>query len=112
MHSFELKTTNLEYYVGVEENSSVEINAENSSNYVWTKDEKNWESIIQHALMPVPSNSTSKYIILKYLESHCFDMQYLTCLLFSYCPKRICIITLLKACVLIPLCLCVVCYML
>lgn len=90
MHCFELKTTNLEYYVGVEENSSVEINAENSSSYIWTKDEKNWESIIQHALMPVPSNSTSTYI-LKYLESDYFYTLYLTCLLFSNCPERICI---------------------
>lgn len=62
MHCFELKTTNLEYYVGGgESNLSVEINIENSSDSAWTKksEEKIWESTIQHALMPVPSNTTS-----------------------------------------------------
>lgn len=62
MHCFELKTTNLEYYVGGEEiNSSVEINIQNSNDDPWTKkgEEKSWENIIQHALMPVPSNPTS-----------------------------------------------------
>lgn len=60
MHCFELKTTNLEYYVGGEEhNSSVEINVENATNAVLMKGEKSWENIIQHALMPVPSNPTS-----------------------------------------------------
>lgn len=58
MHCFELRTTNLEYYVGGEElNSSVEINLENTSHSSWAKGEKSWESIIQHALMPVPSSN-------------------------------------------------------
>lgn len=60
IHCFELKTTNLEYYVGgVEHNLSVGINTEDNSNSSWTKGEKDWESIIQQALMPVPSNPTS-----------------------------------------------------
>lgn len=60
MHCFELKTTNLEYYVGGKEhNLSVGINAEDNCNNAWTKEEKTWESIIQQALMPVPSNPTS-----------------------------------------------------
>lgn len=61
MHCFELKTTNLEYYVGGEDhNSSVDMNVDNASNGNWSKGENSWESIIQHALMPVPSNPTSK----------------------------------------------------
>lgn len=60
MHCFELKTTNLEFYVGGEEhNSSVEIKIENMKNCVWTKGEKNWKILIQHALMPVQSNPAS-----------------------------------------------------
>lgn len=60
IHCFELKTTNLEYYVGGEEhNLSVGVNAEDNCNSTWTKGEKDWESIIQQALMPVPSNPTS-----------------------------------------------------
>lgn len=60
MHSFELKTTNLKYYVGGEEiNLSVQINHENATNASSTNGEKSWESIIQNALMPVPSNPTS-----------------------------------------------------
>lgn len=61
MHFFELKTTNLEYYVGGQEpNSAVEINIEDTSNITRAKEEKSWESTIKHALMPVPSNPTSK----------------------------------------------------
>jgi len=60
MHCFELKTTNLEYYVGGEEqNLSGGTNLEDNCSDTWTKGEKDWESIIQQALMPVPSNSTS-----------------------------------------------------
>lgn len=60
MHCFELKTTNLDYYVGGDEqNSCVEINVENTSNVSLPKGEKSWENIIQQALMPVPSNTTS-----------------------------------------------------
>lgn len=62
MHCFELKTNNLEYYVGDnEQNSSVEANVENTGNSTLSKREKSWKSIIQHALMPVPSNSTSMF---------------------------------------------------
>lgn len=60
MHCFELKTTNLEYYVGGKEcSSAVEINVEDTANGAWTKSEKSWENTIKHALMPVPSNPTS-----------------------------------------------------
>lgn len=60
MHCFELKTTNLEYYVGGEEqNLSGGTNVEDNCSDTWTKGEKDWESIIQQALMPVPSNPTS-----------------------------------------------------
>lgn len=62
MHCFELKTTNLEYYVGGDENNSAtEINVENTNNSGGSKGEKSWEDIIQHALMPVPSNPPSKF---------------------------------------------------
>ncbi|KAL4134739.1 hypothetical protein QTP88_006459 [Uroleucon formosanum] len=64
IHCFELKTTNLEYYVGGEEhNLSVGINAEDNCNSTWTKGEKDWESIIQQALMPVPSNPTMSHSV-------------------------------------------------
>lgn len=62
MHCFELKTTNLEYYVGGDKiNSAIEMNDESTNNSVEPKREKSWEDIIQHALMPVPSNPASKY---------------------------------------------------
>lgn len=67
MHCFELKTNNLEYYVGSDEhNSSADINIENISN--WSEEEKNWKIIIQQALMPLPSNASSMNLI-NYIEA-------------------------------------------
>ncbi|VVC37543.1 Hypothetical protein CINCED_3A014345 [Cinara cedri] len=86
MHCFELKTTNLEFYVGGEEpNSSVEIKVENTKN-VWTKGEKTWKIVIQHALMPVQSNpATSRSVIESTNESQITDMS----LLYQIFPEEI-----------------------
>lgn len=55
MHSFELKTNNLEYYVGGEK--YIDINSvENICN--WSEEEKNWKTTIQEALMPLLSASS------------------------------------------------------
>ncbi|XP_050530669.1 serine/threonine-protein kinase D1 isoform X2 [Daktulosphaira vitifoliae] len=55
MHCFELKTTNLDYYVGGKVYSSkIGLSVEEHSN----KEDKNWENAIRLALMPVSSNTT------------------------------------------------------
>jgi len=54
MHCFEFKTNNLEYYVCDKEQNSTENTG------TLSKGDKSWISVLQQALMPVPSNSTSK----------------------------------------------------
>lgn len=65
MHCFEIKTANLIYFVG-EDPLYGGLNG-NASNFpppesgIGSHLAKSWETVIRHALMPVPSN-LSKYV--------------------------------------------------
>lgn len=60
MHCFEIKTTNLHYFVG-EDPFYGGVNGSNvtlppSESGIGSHLAKSWETILKHALMPIPSN--------------------------------------------------------
>lgn len=60
MHCFEIKTINLTYFVGVDpfygalNGNNVKIPSADSG--IGSHLAKSWETILKHALMPIPSN--------------------------------------------------------
>ncbi|XP_050438733.1 serine/threonine-protein kinase D1 isoform X2 [Adelges cooleyi] len=65
MHCFELKTTNLDYYVGGQVHSPMAgINVEDTAGDS-CKEEKSWEYTVRQALMPVSSNTTNSRSVIE-----------------------------------------------
>lgn len=63
MHCFEIKTVNLHYFVG-EDPFYGGVNGSNvtlppSESGVGSHLAKSWETILKHALMPIPSNMST-----------------------------------------------------